>query len=76
MVSPCYADSISLESYVPKPLPGMAFSPRTTDYVAKHGVASQRTVNRPEVSERDRKVMTWLPDDRSELGGTRDGWET
>ncbi len=66
---------ISLESYVPKPLPNMASSPRTTYYVAKHGVASQTAVKWPEVSERDRKVMTWLLDDRSELGGTGDGWE-
>ena len=37
----------------------------------------QTTVERPEVSsERDRKVMTWLLDDRKGLGGTGDGWET
>lgn len=67
----------SLESYVPEPLPDGALSPRTTYYVAKHGVARQTTVERPEVSsERDRKVMTWLLDDRKGLGGTGDGWET
>lgn len=66
---------ISLESYVPKPLPDMALSPRTTYYVARHGVASQSTVKWPEVSERDLIVMTWLLDDRPGLGGSGDGWE-
>ena len=70
----------SLESYVPKPLPDMALSPRTTYYVAKHGVARQTTaVPRPDVfssdSARDGKVMTWLLDDRVGLGGRGDGWE-
>ena len=67
---------ISLEPYVPKPLPDMALSPRTTYYVAKHGVASKTAAKWPEVSESDRKVMTWLLEDRSGLGGTGDGWET
>ena len=66
---------ISLESYVPKPLPDMALSPRTTYYVAKQGVAREAEVKWPQVSERDRKVMTWLLDDRTGLGGTGDGWE-
>ena len=76
MVSPCYADSISLEPYVPKPLSDMAFSPRTNYHIAKHGLASQRTTNRPELAERGRKAMTRLPDDQSSLGGTGEGWET
>ncbi|PYH97266.1 hypothetical protein BO71DRAFT_438922 [Aspergillus ellipticus CBS 707.79] len=66
---------ISLESYMPSALPPGCRSPRTTYYVAKQGVNNQSTVKLPDVSERDRRVMTWLLEDRTELGGTGDGWE-
>ncbi|CAM6003988.1 unnamed protein product, partial [Sphagnum balticum] len=65
---------MSLESYVPKPLPDKCLPPRTTYYIAKRGVNNQATVKRPAVSERDQKVMTWLLDDRSPAFGNG-GWD-
>jgi thioesterase domain-containing protein len=66
---------ISLEAYMPEPLPSGSPSPRTTYYVAKQGVNNQTSVKLPKVSERDHKVLTWLLDDRTGLGGVGDGWE-
>lgn len=66
---------ISLEDYVPGPLPARSPSPRTTYYVAKQGVNNQTAVRRPEAPVKDQKVMKWLLDDRLSLGGTGDGWE-
>ena len=65
----------ALESYFPEPLPDMALSPTTTYYVAKDGVSNETTLDLPDISESDRKVMAWLLHDRIGLGGTGDGWE-
>ncbi|PWY68035.1 ketoacyl-synt-domain-containing protein [Aspergillus sclerotioniger CBS 115572] len=67
---------VSLEPYMPAPLPIHSCSTRTTLYVAKHGVNQQSGVQVPDFSERDRRVVTWLLEDRTELGAMGAGWET
>jgi iterative type I PKS product template protein len=66
---------ISLETYMPEALPPGKCLPRTTYYVAKQGVNNQSVVKLPDVSDRDKRVMTWLLEDRTGNGGTGDGWE-
>ncbi|OOF92008.1 hypothetical protein ASPCADRAFT_509526 [Aspergillus carbonarius ITEM 5010] len=66
----------SLEPYMPAPLPGHCCSARTTLYVAKHGVNQQSQVEVLDAFERDRRVVTWLLEDRTQLGAMGDGWET
>jgi thioesterase domain-containing protein len=68
---------VSFEKYMPKPLspcPGHP-TPKTTYYIAKQGLDFHATINRPDVSEGDQKVMSWMLDDRKGLGATGDGWE-
>jgi thioesterase domain-containing protein len=68
---------VSLEKYMPTPLPPCPGhpTPKTTYYAAKQGLDSRTTMKRPNVSEQDQKVMSWLLDDRKGLGATGDGWE-
>ncbi|KAJ5768708.1 ketoacyl-synt-domain-containing protein [Penicillium odoratum] len=66
---------ISLEAYMPEALPPGICPPRTTYYVAKNGVNNQSDVQLPDISDRDRRVMTWLLEDRTGMGGLGDGWE-
>ncbi|KAL3445283.1 hypothetical protein BJX65DRAFT_297025 [Aspergillus insuetus] len=63
----------SLQKYMPNPL-SPAASLKTTYYVARQGVKHGAGSGLADVSDKDRKVITWLLDNRTGLDQAGEGW--
>jgi thioesterase domain-containing protein/SAM-dependent methyltransferase len=50
-------------------------SPRTLLIAARHGIDRPRKVPRPDVNDREQKVIEWVLDDRSDLTPGGFGWD-
>jgi thioesterase domain-containing protein len=50
-------------------------SPRTLLIAARHGIDRSRKVPRPDVNEREQKVIEWVLDDRSDFTPGGFGWD-